>query len=141
MTKHKSESLADFFNSIGGEKKKLKEEKSKIIGDLSLDNLFSSMEEESRKIKEEKKQLKKDVEAFKNLLFKEEKKEEKPSVDEYIEPPRPEEEIADAIRQSEENEKEPIDTAPCSIEEQYDGVIKLIDEVRQDIPELSLIHI
>ena len=40
MTKHKSESLADFFNSIGGEKKKLKEEKSKIIGDLSLDNLF-----------------------------------------------------------------------------------------------------
>ena len=59
-----------------------------------------------------------------------------PSVDEYIEPPRPEEEIADAIRQSEENEEEPIDTAPCSIEEQYDGVIKLIDEVRQDIPEI-----
>ena len=59
-----------------------------------------------------------------------------PSVDEYIEPPRPEEEIADAIRQSEENEKEIIDTAPCSIEEQYDGVIKLIDEVRQDIPEI-----
>ena len=60
-----------------------------------------------------------------------------PSVEEYIEPPRPEEEIADAIRQSEENEKEPIDTAPCSIEEQYDGVIKLIDEVRQDIPEIK----
>ncbi len=58
-----------------------------------------------------------------------------PSVDEFIEPPRPEEEIADAIRKSEE-EKEIIDTAPCSIEEQYDGVIKLIDEVRQDIPEI-----
>ena len=58
-----------------------------------------------------------------------------PSVDEYIEPPRPEEEIADAIRKSEE-EEEIIDTAPCSIEEQYDGVIKLIDEVRQDIPEI-----
>ena len=68
MTKHKSESLADFFNTIGGEKKKLKEEKDKIIGDLSLDNLFSSMEEESRKIKEEKKQLKKDVEAFKKIF-------------------------------------------------------------------------
>ena len=95
------DSLNDFFNSIGGEKKKIKEEKDKIIGDLSLDNLFSSMEEESRKIKEEKKQLKKDVEAFKNLLFKE----EKPSVDEYIEPPRPEEEIADAIRQSETNKE------------------------------------
>ena len=40
-----------------------------------------------------------------------------PSVDEYIEPPRPEEEIADAIRQS--DEEEPVDTAPCSIEEQY----------------------
>ena len=60
-----------------------------------------------------------------------------PSVDEYIEPPRPEEEIADTIRQSEENKEEPIDTAPCSIEEQYDGVIKLIDEVRQDIPEIK----
>ena len=84
MTKSKSDSLTDFFNTVDGEKKKLKEEKSKIIGDLSLDNLFSSMEEESRKIKEEKKQLKKDVEAFKNLLFKEEKKEEKTSVDEYI---------------------------------------------------------
>ena len=57
-----------------------------------------------------------------------------PSVEEFIEPPRPEEEIADAIRKSEE--EEPIDTAPCSIEEQYDGVIKLIDEVRQDIPEI-----
>ena len=71
MTTHKSESLADFFNTIGGEKKKLKEEKDKIIGDLSLDNLFSSMEEESRKIKKQKKQLKKDVEAFKKILFKE----------------------------------------------------------------------
>ena len=70
MTKHKSESLADFFNTIGGEKKKLKEEKDKIIGDLSLDNLFSSMEEESRKIKKQKKQLKKDVEAFKKYYLK-----------------------------------------------------------------------
>ena len=40
MTKHKSESLADFFNSIGGEKKKLKEEKSKIIGDTSKEPKF-----------------------------------------------------------------------------------------------------
>ena len=59
MTKSKSDSLTDFFNTVDGEKKKLKEEKSKIIGDLSLDNLFSSMEEESRKIKKQKKQLKK----------------------------------------------------------------------------------
>ena len=119
MTKHKSESLADFFNSIGGEKKKLKEEKNKIIGDLSLDSLFSSMEEESRKIKEEKKQLKKDVEAFKNLLFKEEKK-EKP-VDEYIEPPRPEEEIADAIRQSENNKEETV----------VEHAVKILDKINE----------
>ena len=123
MTKHKSESLADFFNSIGGEKKKLKEEKSKIIGDLSLDNLFSSMEEESRKIKEEKKQLKKDVEAFKNLLFKEEKKEEKPSVDEYIEPPRPEEEIADAIKQSETNKEETV----------VEHAVKILDKINEEV--------
>ncbi len=44
-----------------------------------------------------------------------------PSVDKFIEP---------------EEEEEPIDAEPCSIEEQYDGVIKLIDEVRQDIPEI-----
>ena len=75
MTKSKSDSLTDFFNTVDGEKKKLKEEKSKIIGDLSLDNLFSTMEEESRKIKKQKKQLKKDVEAFKKILFKEDKKE------------------------------------------------------------------
>ena len=46
-----------------------------------------------------------------------------PSVDEFVEP-------------EEEEEEEIVDTAPCSIEEQYDGVIKLIDEVREDIPEI-----
>ena len=46
-----------------------------------------------------------------------------PSVDEFVEP-------------EEDEEEEIVDTAPCSIEEQYDGVIKLIDEVRQDIPEI-----
>ena len=61
-----------------------------------------------------------------------------PSVDEFIEPPRPEEEIADAIRNSEE---EPPDTAPCSIEEQYTEFVRLVNDVREDIPELSLIHI
>ena len=128
MTKHKSESLADFFNTIGGEKKKLKEEKDKIIGDLSLDNLFSSMEEESRKIKKQKKQLKKDVEAFKKILFKEDKKEKPPSVDEYIEPPRPEEEIADAIRQSEKNEEEPIEE-----ETVVEHAVKILDKINEEV--------
>ena len=57
-----------------------------------------------------------------------------PSVDEFIEPPRPEEEIADAIRQS--DEKEPVDTAPCSIEEQYTEFVRLVNDVREDIPEI-----
>ena len=48
-----------------------------------------------------------------------------PSVDEFVEP-----------EEDEEEEEEIVDTAPCSIEEQYDGVLKLIDEVRQDIPEI-----
>jgi len=56
-----------------------------------------------------------------------------PSVDEFIEPPRPEEEIADAIRNSEE---EPPDTAPCSIEEQYTEIVRLVNDVRKDIPEI-----
>ena len=57
-----------------------------------------------------------------------------PSVDEFIEPPRPEEEIADAIRQS--DEKEPVDTGPCSIEEQYTEIVRLVNDVRKDIPEI-----
>ena len=57
-----------------------------------------------------------------------------PSVDEYIEPPRPEEEIADAIRQS--DKEEPVDTAPCSIEEQYTEFVRLVNDVREDIPEI-----
>ena len=126
MTNNK-DSLNDFFNSIGGEKKKIKEEKNKIIGDLSLDNLFSSMEKESRKLKEEKKQLKKDVEAFKNLLFKEEKKEEKPSVDEYIEPPRPEEEIADVIRQSETNKEETV----------VEHAVKILDKINEEVETVN----
>ena len=55
-----------------------------------------------------------------------------PSVDEFIEPPRPEEEIADEIRKSEE----PVDTAPCSIEEQYTEIVRLVNDVRKDIPEI-----
>ena len=81
------------------------------------------MEEESRKIKEEKKQLKKDVEAFKNLLFKEEKKEEKPPIDEYIEAPRPEEEIADAIRQSEEYKEETV----------VEHAVKILDKINEEV--------
>ncbi len=57
-----------------------------------------------------------------------------PSVDEFIEPPRPEEEIADAIRQS--DKEEPVDTAPCSIEEQYTEIVRLVNDVRKDIPEI-----
>ena len=50
MTKSKSDSLTDFFNTVDGEKKKLKEEKSKIIGDLSLDNLFSYLKRKNLKL-------------------------------------------------------------------------------------------
>ena len=57
-----------------------------------------------------------------------------PSVDEFIEPPRPEEEIADAIRKI--DEEEPVDTAPCSIEEHYTEFVRLVNDVREDIPEI-----
>ena len=57
-----------------------------------------------------------------------------PSVDEFIEPPRPEEEIADAIRQG--DEEKPVDTGPCSIEEQYTEFVRLVNDVREDIPEI-----
>ena len=119
MTKSKSDSLIDFFNTVDGEKKKLKEEKSKIIGDLSLDNLFSTMEEESRKIKKQKKQLKKDVEAFKKILFKEDKKEE-PIVEEIKEEP-----IVEEIK--EEPIEEPIE------ETVVEHAVKILDKINEEV--------
>ena len=59
-----------------------------------------------------------------------------PSVDEFIEPPRPEEEIADAIKSS---EQEPPDLAPSSYEPDLTEVIRLINDVREDIPEIPQI--
>jgi len=118
MTNNK-ESLNDFFKSIGGEKKKLKEEKKKIIGDLSLDNLFSSMEAESRKIEEEKKQLKKDVEAFKNILFNEEPKKEK-----KIEKPKVEKEVEEIA--TEEVEDSIVDNA-----------VKILDVISEEVETIK----
>tara|TARA_Y100000748_G_C15200466_1_gene373248 strand:+ start:131 stop:601 length:471 start_codon:yes stop_codon:yes gene_type:complete len=121
MTKSKSDSLTDFFNTVDGEKKKLKEEKSKIIGDLSLDNLFSSMEEESRKIKKQKKQLKKDVEAFKKILFKEDKKEEPVVEEELI----IEEPVVEKIKE------EPIEE---KIEETVvEHAVKILDKINEEV--------
>ena len=118
MTNNK-ESLNDFFKSIGGEKKKLKEEKKKIIGDLSLDNLFSSMEAESRKIEEEKKQLKKDVEAFKNILFNEEPKKEK-----KLKKPKIEKEVEEIA--TEEVEDSIVDNA-----------VKILDVISEEVESIK----
>ena len=52
-----------------------------------------------------------------------------PSVDEFIEPPRPEE----------ESEEEPPDLAPSSYEPDLTEVIRLINDVREDIPEIPQI--
>ena len=32
--------------------------------------------------------------------------------------------------------KKPVDTAPCSIEEQYTEFVRLVNDVREDIPEI-----
>jgi len=122
MTNNK-DSLNDFFKSIGGEKKKLKEEKKKIIGDLSLDNLFSSMEAESRKIEEEKKQLKKDVEAFKNILFNEEPKKEK-----KLEKPKIEPKV----------EKEVEEIATEEVEDSIvDNAVKILDVISEEVETIK----
>ena len=76
-----NESLDSFFSSIGSEKKKIKEEKKELIGDISLDDVFSSLKEETKKIKEKKQKQKeerekliKDAKAFENFLFSDTKK-------------------------------------------------------------------
>ena len=69
-----------------------------------------------------------------------------PSVDDFIEPLRPEEEIADLINADSADYNFPsvgagntaIDTSPCSIEETQNlkEIIQLINDVRKDIPEI-----
>ena len=54
-----NESLDSFFSSIGSEKKKIKEEKKELIGDISLDDVFSSLKEETKKIKKRNRSRKK----------------------------------------------------------------------------------
>ena len=78
--KPKNDALDSFFSSIGSEKKKIKEEKRELIGDISLDDVFSTINEETKKLKakrnkqkQEKEQLKKDAKAFENFLFSESK--------------------------------------------------------------------
>ena len=78
--KPKNDALDSFFSSIGSEKKKVKEEKRELIGDISLDDVFSTINEETKKLKakrnkqkQEKEQLKKDAKAFENFLFSESK--------------------------------------------------------------------
>jgi len=75
-----NDSLDSFFSSIGGEKKKIKEEKRDLIGDISLDDVFSSINEETKKLKakrkkqkEDDKKLQKDAKAFENFLFSDKK--------------------------------------------------------------------
>ena len=69
-----NESLDSFFSSIGSEKKKIKEEKKELIGDISLDDVFSSINEETKKLKAKKKKLQKEAKAFENFLFSDDKK-------------------------------------------------------------------
>ena len=76
-----NDALNSFFSSIGSEKKKIKEEKKELIGDISLDDVFSSINEETKKLKakkkkqkEEREKLIKDAKAFENFLFSDNKK-------------------------------------------------------------------
>ena len=69
-----NDSLDSFFSSIGGEKKKIKEEKRELIGDISLDDVFSTINEETKKLKAKKRKLQKEAKAFENFLFSDDKK-------------------------------------------------------------------
>ena len=69
-----NDALNSFFSSIGSEKKKIKEEKKELIGDISLDDVFSSINEETKKLKAKKRKLQKEAKAFENFLFSDDKK-------------------------------------------------------------------
>ena len=70
------ENLSDFFSQIGEEKKKNKEKRQELVGNLSLDDVFSSLKEEKKKIDEEKAkkdqeiaEIIKNAKVFENFLF------------------------------------------------------------------------
>ena len=54
------ENLSDFFSQIGEEKKKNKEKRQELVGNLSLDDVFLPLKEEKRRLmKKKQKKIKK----------------------------------------------------------------------------------
>ena len=110
-------SIDDFYEELPSVDEIITEEKLPSVDQVIIENKLPSVDEV---IVENK------LPSVDEVIIEEKKL---PSVEDFIENPDESDEI-------EAEKEEPVDTSPCSIEEQYDGVIKLIDEVRQDIPEI-----
>jgi len=154
-----NESLDSFFSSIGSEKKKIKEEKKELIGDISLDDVFSSLKEETKKIKEKKQKQKeerekliKDAKVFENFLFSDNKKtgvftSAKDAISATPPPPKPEVEIVEEEKDIDEV-VEALEQVNKEDEGTIDHAIKILDKLneKQEIneedstPELSKIR-
>ena len=154
-----NESLDSFFSSIGSEKKKIKEEKKELIGDISLDDVFSSLKEETKKIKEKKQKQKeerekliKDAKAFENFLFSDNKKtgvftSAKDAISATPPPPKPEVEIVEEEKDIDEV-VEALEQVNKEDEGTIDHAIKILDKLNEknelteeaSTPELSKIR-
>jgi hypothetical protein len=130
--------LGDFFNLIGEEKKKKKEEIGDLVGDISLDTFFSEFKSLSKENKKVSKKTQKQVDAFESWLFSETEEEKEKIVSEIaeefveevenIEPAEPEP-VVEIVEETEEEVEEKEDTISRSI--------KILDTIKEQEDPLN----
>jgi len=130
--------LGDFFNLIGEEKKKKKEEINNLVGDISLDTFFSEFKSLSKENKKVSKKTQKQVDAFESWLFSETEEEKEKIVSEIaedfveevenIEPVEPEP-VVEIVEEEVEEEESEEDTISRSI--------KILDTIKEQEDPLN----
>ena len=126
--------LGDFFNLIGEEKKKKKEEIGDLVGDISLDTFFSEFKSLSKENKKVSKKTQKQVDAFESWLFSETEEEKEKIVSEIAE------EFVEEVENIEPVEPEPVAEIIEETEEKEDTIsrsIKILDTIKEQEDPLN----
>ncbi len=129
--------LGDFFNLIGEEKKKKKEEIGDLVGDISLDTFFSEFKSLSKENKKVSKKTQKQVDAFESWLFSETEEEKEKIVSEIAE------EFVEEVENIEPVEPEPVvEIVEEEVEEETEEdtisrSIKILDTIKEQEDPLN----
>ena len=130
--------LGDFFNLIGEEKKKKKEEIGDLVGDISLDTFFSEFKNLSKENEKVSKKTQKQVDAFESWLFSETEEEKEKIVSEIAE------DFVEEVENIELVEPEPVieivEEIEEEVEEKEDTIsrsIKILDTIKEQEDPLN----